>query len=1061
MPGIGKTTLAKELLKDWGSEFLHVMVLEDVREKSKSLGVRRLQEDLLYGLMRSKYDGMEQRDTEFPHESLKAELSKSKVLIVLDDVSEKIQIDVILGGRKWLREGSRVVITTSSMSVVKEMVDEVYLVPGLSDEDGFKYFEKHAFSGPCEPSFKKLAKEFVDYSRGHPLALKELGDELLRKDKAYWESKLGALAKSPINNRIQNVLRIPYDDLSKDHKELFLDVACFFRHEDEYHVRSLLDSSVQEDVSIIRHLADNFLIHICGGRIEVNDLMYTLAMGLGSHSSSENTTSGRRLFNHGDIIAILRNKEEGTKIRGIFLDMSEVPKKMSLDSDALKEMSDLRYLKFFDSSCPRDSEAKCNLNFPNGLEFTLQEIRYLHWLKFPLRKFPQDFNPKNLIDLKLPYSQIEQVWDGKKDISNLKWLDLNHSSELHTLVGLSQAQKLQSINLEGCTKLKTVHEELRKMKSLIFLNLRGCMSLKYLPQMKLISLKTLILSGCTNLEEFNLTPQNLEELYLDGTAIKRLPSTIGNLQRLVLLTLKDCKRLTTLPDSIENLKALQKLVLSGCKSFAIFPEVKEDMKNLKTLLLDGTAIKEMPSLLLRFSVNQGENSSWSDRNFRDWPHAIYTLSSVQRLCLSRNSIRRLPNNISDLYNLKWLDLKFCEQLMSLPMLPPNLQWLDAHGCISLKNIESPLALILAETEHSHSTFTFTNCTNLDHVTKNGIISYVRRKIQFMSDALAHQEKGSKLDVLIGVCYPGWQVPVWFNHRTVGSELKQKLPRHWDADGLTGIAHCAVVSFKDYRAQNNRLLVRCTSEFKEEEEEKTLNQFSCILGGWTEHGSDRPRDIIKSFGHVFIGYTSLLDIKKRDSGAGSVATEASFRFEVTDGTKQITNCEVLKCGFTLIYAPTKPVHSEIITSGSMTNCGGNTMRKESHCQIQSGATSVTLVALETGSETIEEVQRYGPLEVSFDATPTICDDNISGRSMMSPGSSEVGEVVDGESPKTEETYEGGETSTCVSQEDTDDQSLANGVKNLCEMLEQPIRLMFIVISIYAGAALVLRKEKRKR
>lgn len=319
------------------------------------------------------------------------------------------------------------------------------------------------------------------------------------------------------------------------------------------------------------------------------------------------------------------------------------------------------------------------------------------------------------------------------------WLDLNHSSKLRTLSGLWRARKLKSINLEGCTELKTVHEELKNMESLVFLNMRGCTSLKSLPQMKLISLKTLILSGCSNLEEFNLISENLEELYLEGTAIKRLPSTIGKLKRLVLLILKDCKRLMSLPDSIGNLKALQKLVLSGCKSFTAFPKVKEEMKQLKTLLLDGTAIKEMPHLLSRFS-DQGQTSSWSHCNLREGPHEIYRLSTVQRLCLSRNNLRSLPNNIRYLFNLKWLDLKYCEELISLPLLPPNLHWLDAHGCISLENIESPLALILAETEHSHSTFTFTNCTKLNQVVKNGIVSHFRRKIQLMSDALAHQEK---------------------------------------------------------------------------------------------------------------------------------------------------------------------------------------------------------------------------------------------------------------------------------------------------------------------------------
>jgi hypothetical protein len=48
--------------------------------------------------------------------------------------------------------------------------------------------------------------------------------------------------------------------------------------------------------------------------------------------------------------------------------------------------------------------------------------------------------------------------------------------------------------------------------------------------------------------------------------------------------------------------------------------------------------------------------------------------------------------------------------------------------------------LLAETEHLHSTFIFTNCTKLYKVEENSIESYPRKKIQLMSNALARYEK---------------------------------------------------------------------------------------------------------------------------------------------------------------------------------------------------------------------------------------------------------------------------------------------------------------------------------
>ncbi|BAB11393.1 disease resistance protein RPS4 [Arabidopsis thaliana] len=876
MPGIGKTTLAKRLFSECGKHFLHKMFLDDVSQKPEPFLDETLHTDLLLGLWKSKNNGRDGNRAKLSIDYIKTQLQGKKVFVVLDNVGDKSQIDKILGGCDWIKAGSRIVITTSSKSVIQGL-NSTYLVPGLSSCDALNHFNYHAFSasdGFYQPSFTDLAKQFVDYSMGHPSVLKLLARELRSKDESYWKEKLSALANSP-SNTIQDVLRIPYDELKEQHKIVFLDIAYFFRFENESYVRRLLGSSAHADASEITDLADKFLIDISGDRVEMNDLLYTFAIGLNSQASSENTTSERRLSKHSEIVDVLMNKAEATKVRGVYLDMFEV-KEMGLDSDTFNKMDDLRYLKFYNSHCHRECEAEdSKLNFPEGLEFLPQELRYLNWLKYPEKNLPINFDPKNLIDLKLPYSQIEQIWEEEKDTSNLQWLDLNHSSKLHSLSGLSRAQKLQSINLEGCTGLKTLPQVLQNMESLMFLNLRGCTSLESLPDITLVGLRTLILSNCSRFKEFKLIAKNLEELYLDGTAIKELPSTIGDLQKLISLKLKDCKNLLSLPDSIGNLKAIQEIILSGCSSLESFPEVNQNLKHLKTLLLDGTAIKKIPEL-----------------------------SSVRRLSLSSNEFRILPRSIGYLYHLNWLDLKHCKNLVSVPMLPPNLQWLDAHGCISLETISILSDPLLAETEHLHSTFIFTNCTKLYKVEENSIESYPRKKIQLMSNALARYEKGLALDVLIGICFPGWQVPGWFNHRTVGLELKQNLPRHWNAGGLAGIALCAVVSFKDYISKNNRLLVTCSGEFKKED--KTLFQFSCILGGWTEHGSYEAREIKSD--HVFIGYTSWLNFMKSDDSIGCVATEASLRFQVTDGTREVTNCTVVKCGFSLIYSHTNVDHS---------------------------------------------------------------------------------------------------------------------------------------------------------
>lgn len=275
------------------------------------------------------------------------------------------------------------------------------------------------------------------------------------------------------------------------------------------------------------------------------------------------------------------------------------------------------------------------------------------------------------------------------------------------------------------------------MEILVYLNLGRCTRLVSLPEMKLKSLKTLILSYCSNFEQFPVISESLETLYLQGTAIKVIPTSVEDLQKLFLLNLKDCKALVSLPDCLGKLRSLQELILSGCSKLEIFPELKENMKSIKILLLDGTAIKQMP-MLLHCSHSQGQPIA--NKPFLN-PHEHRGLSdnygissSLLSLCLSGNDLESLQTNISQLYQLKWLDLKNCKKLKSVPVLPPNLKCLDAHGCDSLEKVGSPLA-ILVVTGQIHCTFIFTNCNRLDQVAKSNIISYTRRKSQLMSDAL--------------------------------------------------------------------------------------------------------------------------------------------------------------------------------------------------------------------------------------------------------------------------------------------------------------------------------------
>ncbi|CAN6839928.1 unnamed protein product [Brassica oleracea] len=864
MPGIGKTTLARKLYEKLKNEFLNHVLIPDIHEISKEHGLDSLPTMLLEDLLNVKDPNIETlQDAQQPY---KDQLLKTKVLLVFDSVTSKKQLDALLGNRDWIKQGSKIVIATSDKSLLLSFVDYTYEVPRLTDRDALQHFIHYAFDNDQEGdhalNFSKLSKDFVRYTKGNPLALKILGAELLGQDETHWELTLAALAqqhKSPpgqsTTKMLHNVWRGSYDGLSQQQKDTLLDIACF-RSLDETYITSLLDSDGLKNE--VEDLVNKFMINIYAGKIEMHDSLYMLSKELGQEATATDGKGRHRLWHHHAITNVLEKNKGASNVRAIFLDLSDITRKMSFHSHAFAKMSYLRYLKIYSSQCPQECDRDIKLNFPEGLQLPLNEVRCLHWLKFPLKEVPQDFSPENLVDLKLPYSNIERVWEDNKEASKLKWVNLNHSKKLITLRALGKAQNVQELNLEGCTALKILHVDMENMKCLVFLNLRGCTSLESLPRIQLISLKTLILSDCSSFKTFQVISDNLEALYLDGTAIKELPCDIRNLQRLILLNMKGCKKLKRLPESIGELKSLEELLLSGCSKLKEFPETGG---NIEILLLDETAIEEIPMVF-----------------------------SVRRLCLSRNErIIRLPGLINQFYRLQWLDLTHCKNLTHVPQLPPNLQCLDARGCSSLRTIAKPMVCSVP-TEQITSKFIFTNCNELEQASKEEIVAYAKQKCQLLSTALKRCNEGCVPEILFDTSFPGCEMPSWFSHDAIGSLVKFELPPHWNHNRLSGIVLCVVVSFRNCSKQAS-LTVKVTGEG------------SCTSVTW-KVGSLIERD--NEGDHVFIGYANGLDFINPVEGQGPrecAPTKASLDFSVTSGTGgEEGRFEVLKFGFSFVFDP---------------------------------------------------------------------------------------------------------------------------------------------------------------
>lgn len=79
-----------------------------------------------------------------------------------------------------------------------------------------------------------------------------------------------------------------------------------------------------------------------------------------------------------------------------------------LSPKVFEEMHNLRLLKVYYSNYIK----KNKVYLPINIQFLPNELRYLEWFECPFKSLPSGFMPRNLVELNMSYSQLEQLWDG-------------------------------------------------------------------------------------------------------------------------------------------------------------------------------------------------------------------------------------------------------------------------------------------------------------------------------------------------------------------------------------------------------------------------------------------------------------------------------------------------------------------------------------------------------------------------------------------------------------------------------------------------------------------------
>ena len=269
--GIGKSTIAKILFKRLYNGYEGRCFL-DVREGLKQHGIIQLQRDFLSQLL-GEHSDIVMHNSIYPN--CERRLQQMKVLIVLDNIKELMQLEMLIGRCGWFGPDSKIIVTSRDKDAM-QICNVIHEVKQLSFKDALQLFNLHAMPEICLDKgheWYELSNLVVEHARGNPLAIKVLGSSLHGRNKKEWESKLKKLEKIP-DPKIQEVLQLSYSDLDDKQQDIFLYLACFFRRDSKERIISLLDEDDYYTIEGLTILQNKALITISNeGYVSMHDLI--------------------------------------------------------------------------------------------------------------------------------------------------------------------------------------------------------------------------------------------------------------------------------------------------------------------------------------------------------------------------------------------------------------------------------------------------------------------------------------------------------------------------------------------------------------------------------------------------------------------------------------------------------------------------------------------------------------------------------------------------------------------------------------------------------------------
>ncbi|XP_076914353.1 putative disease resistance RPP13-like protein 1 [Bidens hawaiensis] len=710
MGGVGKTTLARLLYDEQQvKDRFELKAWVCVSDEFDSFGISKV---IFQSVTR---ETKKFADLNLLQEALKERLKQKKFLLVLDDVwSERRQDwETLVGPFHACAHGSKIIMTTRKYKLLEKLgYGNLTQLQSLSHDDAMSLFALYALgvnNFDSHLSLKPYGVGIVEKCAGLPLALKALGSLLStkREEEEYWKKVLDSEIWG--KEEIVPALRLSYQDLSAQLKQLFAYCSLFPKDyvfdkkplvqlwmAEGFLYRSTSSDSTGESLgdeyfdellsrSFFQHAPSNESLFV------MHDLMSDLATSVADEFflrfENDNKKKALEKYRHISFICeeyVRYNKFEtfkGARSLRTFMAMSFRGVEQSwfwLSNKILVDLfSELPLLRVLSLSYSGISEVPESIG-------TLRHLRYLNLSKTQIKQLPE--NVSNLYNLEtlivFGCRRLAELPNNFSKLKNLRHLDIRDTPRLNHLPlgigGLKNLQTLSKFIIKGESGYEIT--KLRDLKNLCgeisIVGLEKVQNATYaseanISQKRLSTLEVVWSEVSPNaklemvvLTELKPNSDYLKQLKIVSYSGLEFPKWVADpsFQFMKNVSIRDCKKCASLPPlgQLRSLKVLSIKGLDGLKVVGL------------ELLGNGSAFLSLE--ILRFE-NMGGWEKWSIDSGVVFPR-LQELYIKDCPNLVEVSVKALPS-------LKVLEIHDCPNLVEVSVEElPSLNVLALHTCDS-------------------------------------------------------------------------------------------------------------------------------------------------------------------------------------------------------------------------------------------------------------------------------------------------------------------------------------------------------------------------------------------